>query len=156
MTRITSFVRGNAIALVALFIALGGTSYAAVVVPRNSVGPRQLRNGAVTPAKLAGGSFGGRILDFAEIESDGAVSVSDPRGIRTKYWNLESASPGGLIVFPRRIPSGCYPMATPATPFAPGSTAPPSVSVGINSNSTVILHVSGPVLTTLTVVCPTR
>lgn len=38
---------GNAVATVALFVALGGVSYAAAVLPAGSVGPRQLRRGAV-------------------------------------------------------------------------------------------------------------
>jgi hypothetical protein len=33
-------------------VALGGTSYAALTLPRNSVGTLQLRNGAVTAAKV--------------------------------------------------------------------------------------------------------
>jgi hypothetical protein len=43
------------IALVALFVALGGTSFAAVrlSIPANSVGTPQLRTGAVTNQKLA-------------------------------------------------------------------------------------------------------
>jgi Collagen triple helix repeat (20 copies) len=41
------------LACVALLVALGGTSYAAVTVARNSVGSAQLKAGAVTPAKLA-------------------------------------------------------------------------------------------------------
>lgn len=44
------------ISIVALFVALGGTSYAAVALPRNSVGAPQLRRGAVTTAKLARGA----------------------------------------------------------------------------------------------------
>lgn len=41
------------VAVIALVVALGGTSYAAITsVPRHSVGTRQLRNGAVTAAKL--------------------------------------------------------------------------------------------------------
>lgn len=41
------------IALIALFVALGGTSYAALnTLPRNSVGTAQIKNGAVTAAKL--------------------------------------------------------------------------------------------------------
>ena len=42
------------VACIALLVALGGTSIAAVtqLVPRNSVGPAQLRNGAVTNPKL--------------------------------------------------------------------------------------------------------
>jgi len=37
----------------ALFIALGGTSYAATQIPRNSVGTAQVRNGAITSQKLS-------------------------------------------------------------------------------------------------------
>ena len=40
------------IAWLALFVALGGTTYAAVSLPRNSVGAKQLRKHAVTYAKL--------------------------------------------------------------------------------------------------------
>jgi hypothetical protein len=40
------------IAYLALFIALGGTSYAELRVPAGSVGTRQLRSGAVTDAKV--------------------------------------------------------------------------------------------------------
>ena len=42
------------ISLIALFVALGGTSYAAITrLPANSVGTAQLKNNAVTGAKLA-------------------------------------------------------------------------------------------------------
>jgi hypothetical protein len=37
----------NVVATLALFIALGGASYASIVLPANSVGPRQLQTGAV-------------------------------------------------------------------------------------------------------------
>src|SRR6476620_4280879 len=41
------------ISLIALFVALGGTSYAAITtLPKNSVGTAQIKNGAVTSAKL--------------------------------------------------------------------------------------------------------
>jgi hypothetical protein len=39
-------------ATVAVFIALGGGAYAAVKLPKNSVGTTQLKNGAVTKAKV--------------------------------------------------------------------------------------------------------
>lgn len=42
----------NVVATLALFIALGGASYAAISLPAGSVGPRQLRAGAVTLGKL--------------------------------------------------------------------------------------------------------
>ncbi len=50
-----AYLRRHHIGLLALFIALGGTSYAAAKLPRNSVGAAQLRSGAVTEGKLAQG-----------------------------------------------------------------------------------------------------
>jgi hypothetical protein len=41
------------LALLALFISLGGTTYAVTSLPRNSVGSEQLRNRAVTEKKLS-------------------------------------------------------------------------------------------------------
>jgi hypothetical protein len=47
------FLRQNTIALIALFIALGGTTFAAAnALPRNSVGTKQLKNNAVTSPKI--------------------------------------------------------------------------------------------------------
>jgi len=42
----------NVMATVAVFIALGGASYAATQLPKNSVGPKQLKKKAVTTAKI--------------------------------------------------------------------------------------------------------
>jgi hypothetical protein len=42
----------NVLSTVAVFIALGGASYAAISLPTNSVGTAQIRNGAVTLPKL--------------------------------------------------------------------------------------------------------
>lgn len=55
-SRIVEHIRGNAVGYVALFAALGGTSYAAVALPAGSVHSAQLANGAVTHTKLAGSS----------------------------------------------------------------------------------------------------
>jgi hypothetical protein len=50
------------IALIALFVALGGTSYAAInALPKNSVGTKQLKNGAVT-AKKINSSAAGKVM----------------------------------------------------------------------------------------------
>jgi hypothetical protein len=43
----------NVVATLALFFALGGGAYAAFKLPGNSVGTKQLKNHAVTPAKLS-------------------------------------------------------------------------------------------------------
>ena len=52
MTSVMRHVRANAIAYVALFVALGGTSYAAMSLPAGSVGARQIKNHVITPVKL--------------------------------------------------------------------------------------------------------
>src|SRR5277367_4350358 len=46
------------VATVALVLALGGTAYAATVLPAKSVGTKQLKNLAVTNKKLAVGAVG--------------------------------------------------------------------------------------------------
>lgn len=43
----------NVMATLALFLAMGGGAYAAIQLPKNSVGSKQLKKGAVTPAKLS-------------------------------------------------------------------------------------------------------
>lgn len=50
----------NVTSMLALFFALSGASYAAVVLPAGSVGPRQLRQSAVTAGKLAAHAVLGR------------------------------------------------------------------------------------------------
>lgn len=50
-----AYLRRHHIGIIALFVALGGTSYAVTRLPANSVGTRQIRPGAVTPAKLSPG-----------------------------------------------------------------------------------------------------
>jgi hypothetical protein len=46
----------NVMATLALFIALGGTTYAAASLPHNSVGSSQLRSNAVTASKIRSGA----------------------------------------------------------------------------------------------------
>lgn len=60
--RIGAHLRGNAIAYLALFVALCGTTYAAVSLPlpKGSVGPKQLRKQAVKTRDLGNKSVTGR------------------------------------------------------------------------------------------------
>jgi len=53
MTRgLLGFLSHNMIAIVALFVALGGTAYAATALPAGSVGTKQLKNAAVASSKI--------------------------------------------------------------------------------------------------------
>jgi hypothetical protein len=45
------------VACIALFVALGGTSYAVTQLPRNSVGTKQLKKSAVTSKKIKDGTI---------------------------------------------------------------------------------------------------
>jgi hypothetical protein len=51
--RLRSHLSEHVVGYLALFITVGGTSYAAARLPANSVGTAQLRKGAVTAPKLA-------------------------------------------------------------------------------------------------------
>jgi hypothetical protein len=63
LVRLGSYVKRHHVALLALFVALGGTSYAAMKLPKNSVGSRQLKKNAVTASKVKNGSL--KSSDFA-------------------------------------------------------------------------------------------
>ncbi len=122
MHRLTAHIRGNVIGYLALFFALGGTGYAAIAIPRNSIGTQQLRNGAVTPNKLDSRQIGGSIFAWAYVDADGKVLASHglrrgaARGERGEY---------GFGVTDQRVSKGCAATvsiaATTTAPRAPGS-----------------------------------
>jgi len=57
------------ISLIALFVALGGTSYAAInSLPKNSVGTTQLKNNAVTGRKIKDGAITAAKLNTAGLK----------------------------------------------------------------------------------------
>lgn len=56
MNQLTRYIRRHHIALLALFVALGGTSYAAVSLPKASVGPKQLKQNSVRSGKINKGA----------------------------------------------------------------------------------------------------
>jgi hypothetical protein len=56
------------ISMISLFVALGGASYAAVSLPRNSVGTGQIRKNAVTAQKMALHTIGLQRIDQTKIQ----------------------------------------------------------------------------------------
>jgi hypothetical protein len=120
--RLLSHARYNAIAYLALFVALGGTSYAAVGLAPGSVGTAQLRNGAVTERKIATGSvspqkldpkvIGGSVRHWAEVSADGTIESSS-----SKAQVIGNPQQGGYVVsWSDTFSDRCAAIATPVAP----------------------------------------
>jgi hypothetical protein len=102
---VTQYLRRHHVALLALFVALAGTSYAAVELPANSVGKKQLKRNAVTSPKVKNGSL--KADDFAAGELPaGPAGATGARG---------AAGPQG----PRGAAGLRGPQGVPGPPFEP-------------------------------------
>lgn len=107
MNRFARFLRSNTIALVALFVALGGTTYAATALPRNSVGPLQLKKNAVTGPKVRNNSLtGADVLESTLGKVPRATTADSAKsagvatavaGYTVKRFNASVASGGAQV-----------------------------------------------------------
>jgi hypothetical protein len=91
------------VALVALFVALGGGAYAALKLPANSVGAAQLKKSAVTPTKLSPAAK--RALSKLGPKNQagargpaGPRGEAGPRGDSGPKGDTGSAGPGASIL----------------------------------------------------------
>jgi hypothetical protein len=152
MTRLFAHLRHNTVGYLALFVALGGTSYAAISIPAGSVGTRALRNGAVTGKKLANGSIdpskfdkaiiAGSIRAWVAVGPTGAVAASSEPVSEVQWSQGGPAGYGGFLVFAHPFSSnrhtGCLAMGANLGPgggltveagSAPGTATVDSVHV---------------------------
>ncbi len=82
MSRIRSHLSyANVMATIAVFIALGGTSYAVTQLPRNSVGAKQIRTGAVGKSEVGKSAVGSRQIHDRSIGIRD-VSISARKSLR--------------------------------------------------------------------------
>ena len=88
------------LASAALAVALGGTGYAATVLPANSVGTAQIRNNAVTSLKVKNGSL--LKADFKSGQVPGGPA--GPAGAAGPAGPAGATGPAGP--FPDALPSG--------------------------------------------------
>src|SRR3954463_11665148 len=84
-------------ATLAVFIALGGSSYAALKLPRNSVGTTQIRTGAVRSSEVKNGSLRLPALATTTRRSlRGAAGPAGPQGpagpAASKFFAVISAA----------------------------------------------------------------
>ena len=104
-----SHLRANAVAYLALFVALGGTSYAAVSLPANSVGNRQIRNHSIDPDKFNPKYVRGEIRMWASVSASGrvvgggrGVKVVPPQGVAEKSIYAIQPKANSHIAVPRK------------------------------------------------------
>jgi hypothetical protein len=82
----------NVVAFAALFIALGGASYAAFKVPKNSVGSRQLKVGAVTSSKIKKGAIGAAQIDIGALGTVPNAAHANAADSATKATDAATAA----------------------------------------------------------------
>jgi hypothetical protein len=83
MTRTRSrFSSAHLISLIALFVALGGTGYAATKLPRDSVGASQIRAGAVGTSEVKNGTLHAEDFSAADLPqgAQGPGGLQGPQG----------------------------------------------------------------------------
>ena len=131
----------NVIATIALFVALGGASYAAVKLPKNSVGTKQIKNksitgakiaaGAVTGEKVAPGSIGGPALNLSSIGTVPSAAHATSAAQATNAAHATSADTATRAATAGRAEAVPAPEALHVvTNFEPGCSATATGTLG--------------------------
>ena len=110
MAHLKRYIRDNHLAFLALFLALGGTSYAAVTLERDSVGAKQIRQGAVTSEEVRNRSllaedFKGGELPRGRRGATGAAGARGAAGPAGPAGPAGAAGKNGQDGQPGQIPS---------------------------------------------------
>ena len=99
----------NAVGYVALTVALGGTSYAAVELPKNSVGTKQLQANAVVSTKVKNGSLLKKDFKAGQLPR----GATGPTGAAaTKLWAVVNSdgtlARGSGVTSSSKVSTGSY------------------------------------------------
>lgn len=86
------FSFANVMSLIAVFVALGGTTYAAVTLPKNSVGAAQIKKNAVRAAEIKRNGVGA-----SEVKG-GAVGASEIRTNAVQGGDILDGGVGGADI----------------------------------------------------------
>lgn len=109
----------NVVATIALFCALGGGAYAAATLPKNSVGPKQLKKNTVTSPKVKDGSLLKKDFKAGQLPAGatgppgpaGAPGETGPRGPSEAYVDrttTQIAISSGTLAAGLSLPAGTY------------------------------------------------
>jgi hypothetical protein len=165
VTKLLTHVKHNVVAYLALFVALGGTSYAAISLPAGSVGSKQLRSGAVTNKKLAKGAVGAAGLDrttvggyvrgYVQISPLGQILASQPAA-KVVVWHTAGPDPGGTIQWTQAFSRPCFAMATAVYRGGTSPSASAQLQSGKNTAVTYIGLSTPEAPVNVAVICPTK
>jgi hypothetical protein len=125
-------LRRNVVAYIALFVALGGTSYAAVALPRGSVGTAQLKKGAVTGSKVKAHSLTATDFRTGSLRSGakGDTGAQGPKGDTGGQGPKGDTGPAGLST---SIVSDDLPTVTDSSPTLASAVALKQVTITLPS-----------------------
>jgi hypothetical protein len=90
LRKFQAHLRTNVVGYVALFVALSGTAVAATRLPANSVGTRQLQNGAVTGKKVARSTLTGaniKVSTLGTVPDAAALGHRPPSAFQSRVTN---------------------------------------------------------------------
>jgi hypothetical protein len=131
------------ISLIALFVSLGGTSYAAIVLPANSVGSTQLKTAAVTGAKIKNSAVTANKIASGAVTTDkiaaGAVTAAKitTTGLTVPHATAADGAP------PTGSASGALAGSYPSPTLAAGSVSDTSFS---GSGATCVAEAGGTII----------
>jgi hypothetical protein len=152
----------NTIAVIALFVALGGSAYAATRLPAHSVGTKQLKKEAVTPIKLSAaakatviGASGARGAGGPQGPQgdSGAAATSEPLPIDASVPESPLATTNSMLALNGRTswtapgePAGLLlaQLKLKLATAAPGESCSASVQIFANGEPVTVLDVGVP------------
>ncbi len=89
-----SLTYANVVSTICLFVVLGGAAYGAarVALPRNSVGARQLRRGAVRTGKIRNGAVTGKKINLASLGTVPSAARAESAATADRATTANSAT----------------------------------------------------------------
>jgi|GEM_PF-613914 len=132
----------NVVAVIALFIALGGASYAAVKIPKNSVGTKQLKKNAVNSSKVKNHSLLAKDFKKGQIPK-GATGLQGPVGATGAVGLRGATGPAGLAGADGTT-GAAGPTGADGIPGVTGAEGPTGPTGSDATGPATILTASGP------------